>query len=89
MVITEALLGLGQGWGVGEGTGPWPPPSRGAPGLRGSPETQEHPPELELGKESQATQGQFYAFSSKIAIVGENSLRLWNHKFFKVSWLHF
>lgn len=86
------ITGPSRAWGRdGGGRGPRAPapcPSGGTPAwaahlrLRST-------PELELRKESQATQGRFYAFSSKIAIVGENSLRLWNHKFFKVSWLHF
>lgn len=87
-MITRAFLGLGQGWGWEGGPGHWPPAIWRDPSL-GSSLRLRSTSELELGKESQATQGRFYALSSKIPIVGENSLRLWNHKFFKVSWLHF
>ena len=74
--------------GVGVGT-TFPPPSLWRdPSWDSSLETQEYH-ELELGQESRATQGPFYAFSSEKAIVGGNSLCLWNHKFFKVSGLHF
>lgn len=86
-MASGGLLSPVAGMGVGADTSP-PQPSGGTPAC-GARLRLQNTPELELGKQSQAAQGRFYAFTSEIAIVGEDSLRLWNHKFFKVSGLHF
>ena len=87
--LLDAFLGLGQGWGWEWAQHSPHPASGGTPAGIAPWRLKNTMSWMELGQESRATQGPFYAFSSEKAIVGGNSLCLWNHKFFKVSGLHF